>query len=934
MDYKKTLNLPTTDFPMKANLTQKEPKIQKEWQKVGIYARIREARKGAPLYVLHDGPPYATGDLHIGTAMNKALKDVVVKFKTMCGFDAPFVPGWDCHGLPIEYKVMTELGEKLREKTKIEIRRLCREYARKYVNYQREQFTKFGVFGDWENSYLTMTPQYESGVLSVLKKIVEHGYIYRALRPIHWCFSCETALAEAELEYEEIEGPSIWVRFPAEESVAGAFGIKEKIPVSILIWTTTPWTLPANVAVALNPGLEYAAVKLAGRPEILILADTLVDSVMQQIGVREYERVGKVKGEELEGMIYKHPFVAREGRIILANFVSLESGTGTVHIAPGHGKEDYDVGQKYRLGIISPVDSRGRFTSEFAPLEGVNVFEADEKIIADLQKSGALLHKSTVRHSYPHCWRCHTPLIFRATKQWFISIEHSNLRENLLCEIKKVNWIPNWGKVRILSMVKERPDWCISRQRAWGIPIPALYCKSCETPILTAQSVENALEIFAKEGADSWFTKGLKHFVPDNFNCPNCGSKELRQETDILDVWFESGTSYYPVIAQKEKLSLPVDLYLEGTDQHRGWFQASLITSVAAFGKAPFVSVLTHGFVVDENGRKMSKSLGNFIPTDTVLKEFGADILRLWITSVDFRNDTRTSLKIFAESGEAYRKIRNTFRYLLGNLYDFDPAKDSVVPERMAEIDRWALARLQEVTKTVTKGYEDFDFHIVYQALYNFCVVDLSAFYFDIHKDTLYTGAKNSLRRRSAQTALCHILEALTRFYAPVLVHTAEEVWKLLPKKEGREESVHLARFPIVEDQFEDAKLLERWEKIIAVREEVARELEKLREGKIIGSSLEAAVTLFADNSQLHEFLESFGNSLESIFIVSEVNLVEGIPESAAKAVDVRHLAVSVTKCEYKKCERCWNLRKSVGTDSKHPALCHVCVDVVEGREK
>jgi isoleucyl-tRNA synthetase len=934
MDYKKTLNLPTTTFSMKANLTEKEPKIQKEWDRLDIYKKIREAHRGAPLYVLHDGPPYATGDLHLGTAMNKALKDVVVKFKTMCGYDAPFVPGWDCHGLPIEYKVMTELGEKLREKTKIEIRRLCREYARKYVQYQREQFKKFGVFGDWENPYLTMTPQYEAGVLTVLKKIVENGYVYRDLRPIHWCFSCETALAEAELEYEEIEGPSIWVRFHAEESVAAAFGIKEKIPVSILIWTTTPWTLPANVAVALNPGFDYSAVRVPSSPEIFILADKLVDSVMEQLGLREYERVGKVKGEELEGMIYKHPFMPREGRIILAPFVSLESGTGTVHIAPGHGKEDYDVGQKYGLNIISPVDSRGRFTAEFSPLQGVNVFDADKKIIADLEKSGALMFKSTVRHSYPHCWRCHRPLIFRATKQWFISIEHSNLRENLLSEIKKVNWIPNWGKVRILGMVKERPDWCISRQRAWGIPIPALYCKNCETPVLTVETIESARKIFAEEGADSWFTKGIHHFMSDSFKCPTCGSKELRQETDILDVWFESGTSYHPVITEKEKLSIPVDLYLEGTDQHRGWFQASLITGIAAFGKAPFLSVLTHGFVVDENGRKMSKSLGNFIPTDAVLKDFGADILRLWITSVDFRNDVRTSLKILAEAGEGYRKIRNTFRYLLGNLYDFDPAKDSVPRDRLAEIDRWALARLQEVTKTVTKGYEDFDFHVVYQTLYNFCVVDLSAFYFDIHKDTLYTAGKNSLRRRSAQTALYHILEALVRFYAPVLVHTSEEVWKLLPKKEDREISVHLARFPEVESDFEDAKLMERWDRIIAIRTEVARELEKLREAKIIGSSLEATVTLFTDNSNLQEFLKSFGKLLETIFIVSEVNLVEGVLESAAKAVDVRHLAVSAKRCEYKKCERCWNLRKSVGTDTKHPSICHVCVDVVEGREK
>ncbi|MFH1422167.1 MAG: isoleucine--tRNA ligase, partial [Planctomycetota bacterium] len=832
-----------------------------------------------------------------------------------------------------EYKVMTELGEKAKNKTKIEIRELCRKYAQKYVNYQREQFKKFGVFGDWENPYLTMTPQYESGVITVLGKLVKNGYVYRDLRPIHWCFSCETALAEAELEYEDIEGQSIWVRFEADESVKSAFDIEEDIPVYLLIWTTTPWTLPANVAVALNPDFEYAAVKIPSKPEILIVTDKLVETVMEQSNIFEYSRIAKVKGEELEGMMYRHPFIEREGRIILARFVTLESGTGIVHIAPGHGKEDFEVGPKYKLKVLSPVDSRGRFTSEFAPLEGVNVFDADEKIMEEMNKSGVLLNKSTLTHSYPHCWRCKTPLIFRATKQWFVAVEHNNLRDNLLSEIKRVNWIPGWGKTRMLSMVKERPDWCISRQRAWGIPIPALYCNLCKSPILTAETVENARKIFASEGADSWFTKEIDHFVPDSFKCPHCGAKELTRETDILDVWFESGASYYPVIVQKD-LGFPVDLYIEGTDQHRGWFQVSLITGVIAFGNAPFKSVLTHGFVVDEKGRKMSKSLGNFIPTDRVLKDFGADILRLWITSVDYRNDIRTSMKIFTETGEAYRKIRNTFRYLLGNLFDFDPDINSIMHDRLLEIDRWALARLQEIIREVRKGYEQFDLHVVYQTLYNFCVVDLSSFYFDIHKDTLYTAAKDSLRRRSAQTVLYAILNALVRFYAPVLVHTAEEVWKAIPHTEERETSVHLVSFPEINKEFESPELLEKGDKIIAIREEVARELEELRKSKVIGSSLEASVILHTNSPEQLAFLNSFGNSLASIFIVSKVNIDEKIPESAKPAVNIKRLSISVNKCEYNKCERCWNLRENVGKDSKHPALCSSCISVVEGWEK
>jgi isoleucyl-tRNA synthetase len=932
MNYKDTLNLPKTKFPMKANLVKREPEVQAKWEEIDIYGQIRAARSGKPQYILHDGPPYATGDLHIGTVMNKVLKDIVVRYKTMCGMDSPFIPGWDCHGLPIEHKVMQSLGDKLRSKTPSEIRSACREYADKYVGFQREQFKRFGVFGDWENPYLTMNPQYEAGIINVFSKIVENGFVYKDLRPIHWCHQCETALAEAELEYADVTGPSIYVRFEAEDAVKEAFGLENELPVYILIWTTTPWTLPANVAVAFGPQFEYAAVKVGGK-EILVMANELVDRVMEEAGHKDYRVVAKLRGEELEGMIYRHPFVERQGRIILADFVSLESGTGTVHIAPGHGKEDYDIGLKYKLPIISPVDEQGRFTDEFEKMKGIKVFDADQKILEDLKAINALFYETQMVHSYPHCWRCKSPLIFRATKQWFVSVEHSNLRNSLIDQIKRVTWIPDWGKVRIIKMVEGRPDWCISRQRVWGVPIPALYCKECESPILDKTVIDKARDVFAVDGADSWFKKDVKHFIPEGFKCPVCGSSSLDKETDILDVWFESGASYHPVIMETEGLSFPVDLYLEGTDQHRGWFQTSLITGTAAFGHAPYKSVLTHGFVVDDKGKKMSKSLGNFISASDVLKKFGADIMRLWISSIDYRNDINTSEEIIGRAGESYKKLRFTLRYLLGNLSEFDPRIDAVDYDSLLEIDRWALAALQVLVEKVLQAYEEFDFHMVYQHNYNFCAVKMSSFYFDILKDRLYTSAPGSREFRSARTAMSEILHVLLRVAAPVLVHTCEEAWEHISGEKGHK-SIHLTHMPRVYSEYADKALIERYERLFSLREEVLRKLEGLRAKKVIGSALEARVKLFTDDADLFEFLNSFsgeqGSNLETLFIVSKVELVQEIPEDTDMAVNIQRLGIEVAKIDYPKCERCWNYRENVGKSEKHPAICSQCVEVLE----
>lgn len=935
MDYKKTLNLPTTQFPMKADLLRKEPEIQKKWEREQLYEQMRRARAGREKYILHDGPPYPTGELHIGTGLNKILKDFIVRFYTMKGYDAPYVPGWDCHGLPIEHRVMQEVGEEIKTLTKPEVRKKCKKYAEKFVKLQKIQFKALGISGDWEHPYLTFDPKYEAGIIDLFGKLVEKGYIYRSKKPIHWCIKCQTALAEAELEYTNETSPSIYVNFKIEnDTISNLFKGVDGNNFSMMIWTTTPWTLPANLAIAVHPEYEYAAVRFSNpktnRKEITILADKRGDLVMSVLGIKDYECIGKVHGSLLEGIKYRHPFLTRTGSIVLANYVTLSDGTGCVHTAPGHGQEDYLSGIKYHLPMLSPVDATGVFTSEAGELAGQHIKEGNISIINILQETGALLYKTDFVHSYPHCWRCKQPVIFRATEQWFVSLDYKNLRQNVLEEIKKTKWMPTWGESRMAKMISERPDWCISRQRSWGVPIPAFYCVDCSQELLNIEIINFVKNRFEAEGADSWFFKDASYFLPSDTKCSRCGNVRFEKEMDIFDVWFESGSSHHAVLHKRSELAYPADLYLEGTDQHRGWFQLSLLPSVGAWGMAPFKSVLTHGFVVDEKGEKMSKSLGNFISVEDALKEFGADILRLWTSSMDYQNDMSVSRNLILRCSDAYRRIRNTFRYLLSNLYDFDPKVNTIPYGELLEIDRWALHKTQELIRNVVSGYESLQFHKVFHNIHNFCTVEMSAFYLDILKDRLYTFAKDSIERRAAQTVVHHILLSLVKLSAPIIAHTAEEVWSVITHKDEDVWSVHLATFPKYASSWIDNSLHEKWEKLIHIRSDVARELEKMRAAKLIGNSLEASVNLYTAHEELWQFLKEYENDLPTIFIVSEVILDRNIPPNAVKGELVQDLRIECKVSQHKKCERCWNFRESVGVNRSYPVLCARCVSVLQ----
>jgi len=937
-DYKATLNLPQTSFSMKADLVNREPGFLKLWDSMDVYGRLRALRKGCERFLLHDGPPYASGDIHIGTGLNKVLKDVVVRYRSMTGRDAPYVPGWDCHGLPIEHKVMSELGEQARSMDKMEIRRRCRAYALKYVERHKQQFRRLGGIGAWDAPYLTLNPEYEAGVIDIFADLVRGGYVYKNLKPIHWCMTCETALAEAELEYSDDESPSIFVKFTMIDSVADLFPAVDALPISVLIWTTTPWTLPANQAVALHPFFDYAAVRVrpsavaidpnTKRDEVLILAADLVDDVMKQVGIEHYEVLGKVKGSQLEGRKYRHCLFDKVCPIVLAEYVAL-TDTGCVHTAPGHGEEDYRTGVKYGLEILSPVDSRGRYTEQAGDLQGKQVFEANPIIIQRLQEKGLLLKSSTITHSYPHCWRCKKPVIFRATEQWFVSVSHNDLRQAALLEIGKVQWLPDWGQTRIREMVEQRPDWCISRQRAWGIPIPAFYCEKCGAIALEYETVAAVRDLFAKKGSDSWFTTDASEILPAGYTCRKCGGRNFRKETDIFDVWFESGSSHRAV-CKRGGLGWPADLYLEGTDQHRGWFQLSLLTAVGADGKAPYKTVLTHGFVVDEKGQKMSKSLGNFVSVEDVLKRFGGDIFRLWVSSVDYRQDINLSFNLIEHLSNGYRRIRNTFRYLLGNLHGFDPAADRVDYSRMPEIDRWALSRAHSLLDQCKAAYDAYEFHRVFHLVHNFCTVDMSSFYLDVLKDRLYTSGAKSVPRRSAQTALCEVLNILIKTLAPILVYTVEDAWQEARRYIGGAESPHLELMPETRTELIDKNLEARWQRLLNVRDEVAREIEKLRNAGEIGSSMEASVVLHAADAELLGLLRQYEGSLAEIFIVSRVVIAGEAPEGAAAGVDLPALRMKVGRSPYAKCQRCWNLRESVGADSRNPDLCDRCVAVVQ----
>ncbi|MBI4834489.1 MAG: isoleucine--tRNA ligase [Planctomycetes bacterium] len=938
MNYKDTINLPKTNFSMKADLVKKEPLIREKWVQSKLYEKIRELRKGKPKYILHDGPPYANGDVHVGTALNKILKDIVVKFKTMQGFDSPYVPGWDCHGLPIEHRVMTKLGEKAKTMPKADIRKECEKYARGFIDIQRKQFLTLGVLGEWDNPYLTLNPSYEAAIIEVFGDLVQKGFVYRKLKPIHWCMSCETALAEAELEYADEKSPSIYVKF-----LMNTEQLKSKIPecslstvpCSFFIWTTTPWTLPANVAVALNPAFEYAIVeytdKKSDKAEILIFAESLVSKVMETIGIKDYKIKGKFKGSSFEGLTYQHPFIKRECRAILADYVTLEDGTGIVHIAPGHGQEDYESGLSYKLPVLSPVDKSGRLTEEAGIFPGEKVFDADPKICAMLEEKGNLLMKKDVVHSYPHCWRCKKPVIFRATEQWFISVDHNDTRQKALDQTRKVKWVPAWGETRISSMLEQRPDWCISRQRNWGVPIPVFYCAKCHEPLLDKKIIDIVRETFRKEGAMSWFVKQPVDFLPKETKCAKCGHTEFIKENDIFDVWFESGSSFRGAVIENKQLHFPADLYLEGTDQHRGWFQLSLLPSVMTRGVAPFKTVLTHGFVITPEGEKVSKSKGGLLLADEMVGKVGADIIRLWISSINFTEDIPVSMNILQEKGDPYRKIRNTFRYLLGNINDFNPKANMVKYESMTEIDKWALSKLHNLIKVITAAYDSFEFHKAYREIYEFCVVEMSSFYIDVLKDRLYTFAVDSVERRSAQTVMHEIATGLTKLVAPILAHTAEEIWTEI-NLDGKQESVHLADWPKANDKYINAELEANWAKLLKIKTEVSRKLDTLRKDGTLGSSLEAEVTLYTENAEWSKLLKQYEKSLPAILIISQAHLAEKKPENAGAGTDIPEIFIAAKKCSYQKCERCWNYREAVGKDNNYPTLCDRCIPVISGK--
>ena len=921
MDYSKTLNLPKTDFPMRANLPDQEPKILKFWEEIDIYRLVQEKNKGRPKFILHDGPPYANGHIHLGTAMNKILKDIVVKFHSMSGFDAPFVPGWDTHGLPIEQQAIIALGINRHAVHPLEFRQKCKEFALKFVDIQREEFKRLGVRGQWEKPYLTLMPHFEARQIGVFGEMAKKGYIYKGLKPVYWCASCETALAEAEVEYTDKESPSIFVRFP----VKNGKGILPQDRTYVVIWTTTPWTLPANVAISLHPDYRYALLECGG--DRYVVAEELAEKFCEQTGLKGCRTLALYSGCELEGVECAHPFFDRTSLVILGEHVTLEQGTGCVHTAPGHGMEDFLVGSRYGLPVISPVDGKGVFTGEGGIFAGQFYLKANRSIIDELDKRGFLVHHSSITHQYPHCWRCKKPVFFRATEQWFASID--GFRQAALEAIRSVRWIPEWGEERIYNMVANRGDWCISRQRSWGVPIPIFYCCRCGAELINDSTIAHLQGLFAEHGSDIWFAKEAAELLPPGTVCPKCGGSEFTKETDIMDVWFDSGISHFGVLDEKSvwpDLSWPADLYLEGSDQHRGWFNSSLSTSVAVTGRAPYRAVLTHGFVVDEQGRKMSKSLGNVIDPAAVIEQMGADILRLWVSSSDYRSDLAVSPNILKQMTEAYRKIRNTCRFLLGNLYDFDPAKDRIAYPEMPEIDRWALLRLYRLTQRVLQAYRSYEFHVVYHAIHTFCAVDLSALYLDIIKDRLYTAPARSKVRRSAQTVLYELIGCLVRLLAPILAFTSEEIWRYIPGEKGGLISVQLADMPEVPEHYLDLELESRWERLLAVRGEVTRALEAARRDKLIGNSLEAAVTLYA-SGDVYNFLESVHNELATVFIVSEVEIdaLGSAPAEAQSAAELAGLKIMVRRAGGTKCERCWMYHPEVGKNENYPDVCPKC---------
>lgn len=926
MDYKETLNLPRTDFPMKANLAQREPEMLKIWEEMNIYRKIRDAAKGKPPYILHDGPPYANGNIHLGTALNKIIKDIVIKAKNMTGFDGVYVPGWDCHGLPIEHQVDKEPGVKKQGMSQVDKRRACRAYAEKYVATQREQFKRLGVFGKWDDPYLTMAYPYEAATIAEFGRLYLGGSVYKGKKPVYWCASCRTALAEAEVEYADHQTPSIYVKFAFTSDVGKVLPKLTGHKVSMVIWTTTPWTIPANLAIALKDNFTYTAVKVDG--EVLIFARDMLDYCLDAFGYKnsKYEIMDEFEGAVLEGQKCVHPLIRRDSVLILAPFVTLEAGTGAVHIAPGHGQEDYEIGLKYGLDNYAPVNDAGNFTEDVEHFAGQFVFDANENVIKKLKEAGALLGHFPMQHSYPHCWRCKKPIIFRSTEQWFISMEKNDLRKKALACIDAVEWIPSWGHDRIYGMVENRPDWCISRQRLWGVPITVFYCAKCKKELLTKEILDQLVGLVEKGGADVWFEKEAKDLMPQDTVCPHCKGTGFEKEVNILDVWFDSGVSHAAVLEKRTDLGSPADMYLEGSDQHRGWFHSSLLESVGTRGRAPYKSVLTHGFVVDGDGKKMSKSMGNTIDAEEAIAKYGAEILRLWVAAEDYTDDIRISDEILKRLMEAYRRIRNTSRFILGNIYDFNIDTEQVACDQMTEMDRWALHRLQEVIKRVTEAYGRHQFHVVFYTLYNYCTVDLSALYLDVLKDRLYTSRAGSVVRRSGQTAIVIILKAMTQLLAPILTFTAEEVWAALPSWKGKELSVHLTQFPHVNDEYCNPDLGERWKAMIEARAEISKAIEQARKEKIIGHSLDARITIAAPE-KMQSLFASHLEDLRALLIVSQLELTD--EKSIFKpfaSEEIKGLFVGVEKARGVKCERCWIYEESVGANAQHPKVCSRCL--------
>jgi isoleucyl-tRNA synthetase len=920
IDLKKTLNLPQTSFDMKANLPVAEPRMLAAWEQENLYGQIRASRAGRPTYILHDGPPYANGNIHLGTAFNKLPKDFVVKSKTMAGFDSPYVPGWDCHGLPIELKVDKELGSKKAKMTATEIRLACRKYAQKYVELQKQDFVRLGIFGRWNDPYLTMSAQYQSVIAGAFVDFLDQGYIYKGLKPVNWCIVDRTALAEAEVEYEDHSSPSIWVRFALASDPAKIDPALAGRKVYGLIWTTTPWTIPANMAIAYHPKFEYVAVDAAG--DVYIVAGDLLRATAEKAGWQDYQVVTRFAGAAVEHAVFRHPFLDRDSLGILADHVTLEQGTGAVHTAPGHGMEDYVVARQYGIATYCPIDAAGRFfhaegASGRLPEEliGQTVWKANPIVIEILRSAGALIAEEKVQHSYPHCWRCHNPTIFRATEQWFIGMERNDLRQRALDAIRKVKWMPAWGEERISNMIATRPDWCISRQRIWGVPIVAFYCGKCLTPITDRKYLDPIVAEFAKHTADIWYSRSAAELLPPGTTCPKCGSGEIAKEADILDVWFDSGSSHLAVLTPENQLPWPADLYLEGGDQYRGWFHSSLLIGVGLRGSAPYRGTVTHGWTLDGQGRAMHKSLGNGIEPEEIIKKYGAELIRLWVASVEFTEDSRISDTILTRLAEAYRKLRNTFRYALGNINDFDPAADAVPVDDMLELDQWILVRTEELVSRCRAWYDEFAFHKIYHAVYDFATVDLSAIYFDVLKDRLYTSATRSRARRSAQTALYRVAFALVRLMAPLLAFTAEEVWKQM-RQPG---SVHTAFFPEPEEltaglSDEHRKRLNNWDRLMELRGDVLKSLETARQTKLIGAPLEARVNLSA-NGDLYPLLAQYAGELPALFVVSQVSL-----NNHADA-----LKVAIERAEGVKCQRCWKYTTDVGSNPDFPTICASC---------